>query len=168
MPDQYKTSEDLDVKCTNTSKPPRVIIIYRSLKSSIPEFLDELSPYLREVATAHENLVIVGDLNLHYGMDSATSVNRLEEMLVENDLEQRVPQLTHKMGHTLALVITEKADSILSSPDVYHSAISDHRRVVFNVVADMPQPPHQVQTVQDVRGLDKAAFALICPTNLVP
>ena len=62
----YKTFEHLDVRSTSTSKPLRVIVIYRSPVLAVRPFLDELSSYLSEVTMTPGNLVIVGDFNLHY------------------------------------------------------------------------------------------------------
>ena len=114
----------------------------------------------------HGDLLIVGDFNLHYEQDNAVGVSGLKDLLAENNLQQHVQQPTHRMGHTLDLVITRMSDSNITSMDVYPSTISDHHSVIFGVSATMPLPTRHVRQARDFRGMDRAGFTADLATKL--
>ena len=94
-------------------------------------FLDEFAIYLSDVIMTRDELLIAGDFNLHFEKPSAADVRYFKAILVENNLEQRVTQTTHKGGHMLDLVITRTTSSIVHTTEVYRSCISDHSSVLF-------------------------------------
>ena len=99
-------------------KQVRVIFIYHPTTSSLTSFLDELSAYLSEVVVIQCNILITGDFNIHFELNSAPGVEKLRQILEERGLQQNVMLPTHKRGHTLDLVISR-----ISNPIVYNVAI---------------------------------------------
>ena len=75
------------------------------------------------------SLLIAGDFNFHVDDTSdAVAANFLG--LLEFDLRQHVHSYTHRAGHTLDLVISRSAESILNVTSVDDlSIISDHYTV---------------------------------------
>ena len=83
---RYDTFEHLDVKSTQTSRPVRVVIIYRPPTISVQSFLDEFATYVNEVVVTRQDILIVGDFNLHCELNSAPDVKLLNDILAENNL----------------------------------------------------------------------------------
>ena len=172
---KFKTFEVLDVKSTYIHKPIRIIIIYRppTTTCTVIQFLDELEPYISDIAMAHEQCIIAGDFNIHYEHADASGVQRFKEILAENNLEQHVTGSTHRSGHTLDLVISRSANSAISAPCVHSirtassiisdtcihpSSISDHYSVLFHLATPLPPSMRQVEHVRNYRDLDLVSF----------
>ena len=148
------TFEHLDVKSTQTSRPVRVVIIYRPPTTSVQSFLDEFATYVNEIVVTRQDILIVGDFNLHCELNSAPGVKLLNDILAENNLKQHVTEPTHMKGHMLDLVITRSSSSIVSSTTAYPSSISDHYSVVFRLSSASPVSARAVKQLRDFRGLD--------------
>ena len=80
--------EHLDVKSAQTSRHMHVVIIYRPPTTSIQSFLDELATYGNEIVVTRQDILIVGDFNLHCELNSAPGVKVLNDILAENNMSQ--------------------------------------------------------------------------------
>ena len=118
----------------------RVVIIYRSPTTSIQSFLDEFATYINEIVVTRQDILIVGDFNLHCEFNSAPDVKVSHDILAGNNLKQHVTEPTHMKGHMLELVITRSSSSIVSSTTAYPCSISDHYSVVFHLLSASPVP----------------------------
>ena len=151
---RYDTFEHLDVNSAQTSRPVRVVIIYRPPTTSVQSFLDEFATYVNEIVVTRQDILIVGDFNLHRELNSAPGVKLLNDILAENNLKQHVTEPTYMKGHMLDLVITRSSSSIVSSTTAYPSSISDHYSVVFRLSSASPVSARAVKQLRDFRGLD--------------
>ena len=147
---RYDTFEYLDVKSTQTSRPVRVVIIYRPPTTSVQSFLDEFATYVNEIVVTRQDILIVGDFNLHCELNSAPGVKLLNDILAENNLKQHVTEPTHMKGHMLDLVITRSSSSIVLSTTAYPSSISDHYSVVFRLSSASPVSARAVKQLRDL------------------
>ena len=81
------------------------------------EFAREWSLYLERFIEVQEELLIVGDFNIH--VDTVNSLSdSFTNILDANGLKQHADQPTHRKGHTLDLVITRDTSGLLRSPPV--------------------------------------------------
>ena len=80
---RHDTFEHLDVKSTQTSIPVRVVIIYRPPTTSVQSFLDEFATYQNEIVDTRQDILIVGDFNIHCELNSAPGVKVLNDILAE-------------------------------------------------------------------------------------
>ena len=81
------------------------------------EFALGWSFYLERFIKVQEELLIVGDFNIH--VDTVNSLSdSFTNILDANGLKQDVDQPTHRTGHTLDLVITRDTSGLLRSPSV--------------------------------------------------
>ena len=98
----------------------RVVVVYRPpIVGNIQyeEFAREWSLYLERFIEVQEELLIVGDFNIH--VDTVNSLSdSFTNILDANGLKQHVDQPTHRKGHTLDLVITRDTSGLLRSPPV--------------------------------------------------
>ena len=148
----------MDVKSTQTLRPMRVVVIYRPPATNIQQFLYEFATYVNEIAMAQQDILIVGDFNLHCELGFAPGVKLLNEILAENNLQQHVTESTHIRGHRSDLVITRSPSSIVSSTMVYPSSISDHYSVVFLLSSANPVPARTIRHLRDIRGINHDRF----------
>ena len=149
---QFSTFEHLEAQLNLHNTSYRVIVVYRpppSVKNGYTEeqFMDELSDKLINCTTAHQNLLVMGDFNIHMDKPDSPLPSKFTHLLEECALSQLVKDQTHCMGHILDLVITKSDNSPVHSLSVYDLGISDHRAVIFKVIDSRPGPPRKtVQT----------------------
>ena len=77
-------------------------------------FIDQLTDFLTTLQTKYNNVIILGDINMH--MDDPNNQNAciLQDSIEAFDLIQHVKIPTYNKGHTLDVVITTKVlDSIM-------------------------------------------------------
>ena len=118
--DRFSQFELLDC-CIKINKiSTRVVVVYRPpIVGNIQyeEFAREWSLYLERFIEVQEELLIVGDFNIH--VDTVNSLSdSFTNILDANGLKQHVDQPTHRKGHTLDLVITRDTSRLLRSPPV--------------------------------------------------
>ena len=118
--DRFSQFELLDC-CIKINKiSTRVVVVYRPpIAGNIQyeEFAREWSLYLERFIEVQEELLIVGDFNIH--VDTVNSLSdSFTNILDANGLKQHVDQPTHRKGHTLDLVITRDTSGLLRSPPV--------------------------------------------------
>ena len=118
--DRFSQFELLDC-CIKINKiSTRVVVVYRPpIVGNIQyeEFAREWSLYLERFIEVQEELLIVGDFNIH--VDTVNSLSdSFTNILDANCLKQHVDQPTHRKGHTLDLVITRDTSGLLRSPPV--------------------------------------------------
>ena len=105
-----------------------------------------------------QDILIVGDFNLHCELSFAPGVKLLNEILAENNLQQHVTESTHIRRHRPDLVITHSSSSIVSSTTAYPSSISDHYSVVFLLSSANPVSAHTMRHLCNFRRLNHDRF----------
>ena len=89
-----------------------------------------------------ELLLITGDFNIHVDDPCNPDCVRFLDLLESMDLAQHVHVPTHKSGHTLDLIITRRADSLLSTDPMADYLFSDHFTVISDLIADQETIGH--------------------------
>ena len=102
-------------------------------------------------------MVISGDFNIH--VDDNGPARRFHDMHDVFGLVQHITGPTHRLGHTLDLIITLPAcapyNIIVDAP-----MLSDHSLVTCNFALSQPlSPPQQTRLMKRVSSIDGAAFA---------
>ncbi|KAK2551980.1 hypothetical protein P5673_026977 [Acropora cervicornis] len=96
--------------------------------------MNEFSSLLESYIIKTGSLLITGDFNFYVDDTSAAVAANFLGLLESFDLRQHVYSYTHRAGHTLDLVISRSAESILNVTSVDDSfIISDH----YTVCADL-------------------------------
>ncbi|KAK7092915.1 hypothetical protein V1264_008591 [Littorina saxatilis] len=126
-------------------------------KLSTPQFLAEFTELLDEYANLHCNLVVVGDINLHYDSQSDLNVNTLKTLLPTLNLSQLVDRPTHRRGHTLDWVVVGGDVGVLDLI-VQDMLISDHFVISFSFDLQKPGPARRVVTSRNMKRIDMAAL----------
>lgn len=94
------------------------------------DFLKDFSEFLFDIVTRSENLLIVGDFNIHLCCPSKPLVKEFVHLIDSFNLMQSVSVPTHKLGHTLDIVLSSGFS--IKDIDVRDSGLSDHWPVVFD------------------------------------
>ena len=87
----------------------------------------EWSSYIEQFVAVQEELLIVGDFNIH--VDYSNNESQVPDILNATGLTQHVTSPTHQKRHTLDLVITREQSNLLrGSPIVFISGVSDAKQ----------------------------------------
>ena len=124
----------IEIKLTTNTKLV-LITIYRLQFISPPIFLKEFTEFLEMLSAIPETFVL-SDINFHLETGDHY-VACFRELLIMFNLIQYVNCSTHKMCHTLDLVLARCDSPIitnLTTEDVY---LSDHFMVIFNVESEV-------------------------------
>ena len=132
----FTSMECLAFKC----KPPHsmtVLLIYRPPKPN-PSFLPEIHDLLTSLCTMSNNIVIIGDINIHVDNPSCPLAAEFLSLLDCLGLQQHVKAPTHNKGHTLDLAITNSAS--IKNLEVFDLGVSDHKVVLMTLTSLLPSP----------------------------
>ena len=89
-----------------------------------------------------ELLLITGYFNIHIDYPCDPDCVRFLDLLESMGLQQHVDAPTHKSGHTLDLIITRRADSLLSTDPMASYLFSDHFTVISDLITDQETIGH--------------------------
>ncbi|KAK7504048.1 hypothetical protein BaRGS_00004780 [Batillaria attramentaria] len=165
FPFSYTSFElaQLTITSIRSPRPVNIFCMYRpppsrKNESSHSIFLSEFSDFLELCNLLSGQLLITGDLNVHFDCPSDPVTARVVQLLQMFDLSQAVDVPTHRRGHTLDPVIYRERDGLFRSCSVHHALSSDHAAVMCYL--DAAKPPHRpvFQTVRNLRNLDHVQF----------
>ena len=128
----------------------RIVIIYRppyseEHKVTIGIFLNEFLEYLKTLLLSNEEIIILGDFNIHVDNSNDNDASKLMDIIESLGLKLHVEEPTHIFGHTLDLVITRLSDDVIRDSPHVDSYIADHGVVLFKL--NSVKPSLSVKTV---------------------
>ena len=85
--------------------------------------------------TLSSSSIILGDLNVHFDIPTNPLVLKINSLLNRYSIYQFVIVPTHKLGHTLDIVMFRPTDNIVCSTTVTQLLFSDHYCVVCDLSA---------------------------------
>ena len=109
----------------------KVLSIYKVLFESITVFLEELIQLFTMLMTSNECIIIAGDVNIHTETDESSS-KQFNNILDMFNFTQHIKFPTHKLGHTLDIVVTLKDTAVTNTVAVKYD-LSHHFLVDFNI-----------------------------------
>ena len=118
-------------KLTIANKAVHIMGIYHPPKSSSNNstmnlFFEELSDYLTENINSYEELIIIGDTNIHYDSKTNNDTIAFEELLSSFGLQQLVHCPTHISGHCIDHIIIKNSSKLEISEPTTIWEVSDH------------------------------------------
>ena len=102
--------------------------------------LDQLTDLLSYVVPKHQDIIILGDFNIHINDPEDQDAKILQDTLNAFNLKQHVNIPTHNLGHTIDLIITSNDYRGKLIPGPY---ISDHRMITLNT--NIPNPKSRTE-----------------------
>ncbi len=129
-----------------------IALVYRPPKPH-PTFISDIHNFLISLCTAHSNILVIGDFNIHVDSHNCKLASNFKQTLDCLNLQQLVDAPTHNRGHTLDLVITDSLS--VSGLQVYDVGVSDHLAVTFEVpILVPPTKPKRNMTFRNIKNLD--------------
>ena len=118
----------------------------------LEQFTDLLESYV-----ACDRLFVVGDFNVHFGNPSDPCTAALSAVLDNLSLEQLFNVPTHRGGHTLDWLITNRATDVLDLT-VADMLLSDHFVISFDLLLRKPGIVTKKVMSRNIRSVDMYAF----------
>ena len=165
LPCQRQAAEEnCQCRCFYVRVPVRLCVdrrpsfhTFRRLPTRQSTFFNELSSVFEWLATFNCPMIICGDFNIHIDGDNDVHGAHLADVLQLFDYVQHVTGPTHKLGHTLDLVIT-RADTDVSDVRV-GDMVSDHALVHFTLRSHKSTDKVQSITSRAWRKLSMDTFS---------
>ena len=155
--------ESMEIMATAVSVIIRLVVLYRfppSSKNKLKraQFIAEFSDLLEYLAPLTGKLVIVGDFNVHWDDKSNAETKQSVDTLHSFGFTQHVTGPIHLRGHTLDLVLTRSADSLIH-PCLIGDLLSDHHSIHVQLKCAKPHPQRKMVSFRKVEAIDNAKFS---------
>ena len=121
-------------------------------------FLDEFTNLLSDASLAKGQLLVVGDFNFQMDIPNHPDSENFLNLLDTFSLKQHVRSPTHRLGHTLDLILTRSTGSIVDNVSVNEPQISDHHVIHFDIRTSKPPLPMKTINCQSYKKLDLLSF----------
>src|SRR6218665_393822 len=139
--------------------PVTVLTVYRPSTTTLTlQFYEEFASVLEDLITRNNQLLILGDFNIH--LEDSVSSNSLHfsQLLAQFGLHQHISEPTCSSGGWLDLVITSDEEQILNL-HVQPPTISDHAFIKFVLPSIHMQPIHAIRRLRGWKAFDSQAFS---------
>lgn len=110
------------------TNPVTVALIYRPPKPN-RVFIQEFSDLLSALSTNCDCFLLLGDFNVHICCANDTLSSEFLNVTESFDLTQWVKSPTHKLGHTLDLILTHNLQ--IDDVNICETNFSDHMPIIF-------------------------------------
>ena len=125
--------------------------------------------FLDPCNTLSSGSMILGDINVHFDIPTNPLVLKINSLLNRYSFYQAVTVPTHKLGHTLDIVMFKPNDDIVCSTTVTQLLSSDHYCVVCGLSVIKPINHAELKQSSNLHDINLATFKadicqLISPT----
>ena len=124
--------EHMKMSIISDTKLVFVLVIYRPPCTSLALFLEEFSCLLEETTLQHDNVLLIGDFNIHKDQENGY-MNKFGNIMSAFSLLQHVTQPTNDKGHILDLVISREKSDVQVSKVRIDTPFSDHYAISFDL-----------------------------------
>ena len=133
-PFEASTFEIFEFTLLTKPKNIHVICIYRP-NGSVKKFLEELDTLLSLRCTCIENILLLGDLNIHLDKHLDRNTKLFSEILDSFGLAQHVTEPTHQAGHILDPIVFSlgNMNSQIQNVVVTPMPVSDHYLITSSI-----------------------------------
>ena len=131
---------------------------YPGPQSVIPDILDiQFADILDIYATLPDELVIVGDFNFHFDINTDVHVRRFRDLLYSHGMTQYVEVATHQEGHILDLIIARTYSCVVDT--VVADLIPDHCAVHCRIAMRKPPFRRELKTYRKMKATNLTSFS---------
>ena len=102
--------------------------------------------------------MVAGDMNIHVDDPDDSDAIKFLDLLDTYGLTQHVNTPTHRLGHTLDLIITRVSHALAKSTPISDSYLSDHSTVLCPLVLRKPVLAVKQVTFRKIKAIDLANF----------
>jgi exonuclease III len=122
------------------------------------QFRDELSDFLDHHILDKNRLLVCGDFNVHVDNDNCNESKEFKFLMESYGLLQHIKSSTHQKGHTLDLIFTRDADSLVSNVVVNDTQLSDHYWILCSLKVARPKSVPKTISYRKLKEIDVPAF----------
>ena len=156
-----RTMETMEITVELRNTMCTIVTIYRpgasaKNKYSMNDFFTEFTEILTHYNTYKNEVIFVGDFNIHVNKPADPNAKRLSELLNLFDLHQHVTEPTHQNGNTLDLVITSKKSTVHKC--IVEDMNSDHNNVLIYMNTQKPKPCYKSVSTRKYKNINIQAF----------
>ena len=119
-------------------------VIYRPPNKNIGDFIPMFEKHILELEKSEKNVYYLGDFNIHMDDRDKVDTKRMNTLLETFSLKNYITSPTHRLGHTLDLVINNNVNMVQNISVDSVNLISDHMTIFFNIDIDLKQRVHRV------------------------
>uniref|UniRef100_A0A8C5G3G3 Reverse transcriptase domain-containing protein n=1 Tax=Gouania willdenowi TaxID=441366 RepID=A0A8C5G3G3_GOUWI len=150
---------------SKTCQPVLFVIIYRP-PGPYSEFLSEFSDFISNLVLSSDKILIVGDFNIHVDKDSDSLSSAFMSLIDSVGFFQTINEATHRLNHTLDLVLTYGLDinELKVYPENY--LLSDHFLISFNIILEDLALCNKIVTSRNLSNSAVAKFKEAIPAAL--
>ena len=118
-------------------------------------FIDEITDFLADRMAKYNNIVIMGDLNIHVDDLPITDFYIFNDAMHAFSFKQYVTSPNHKCGHPLDLIFSKMSSELNLHNFTVHESISDHTLVTVNTTFNKAPWEPTEKTIRDTTRLSK-------------
>ena len=143
-------------------EPIRLVVLYRlhpKKKTGITNalFFEEFTNLVDSLVTKPGKLLMMGDFNIHWDNQQSPDTRHLMAILESVSLKQFITQTTHKLGHTIDLVVSRTDDNLIADTSVT-SGLSDHNIIITVLQVEKVVSQSKMMTYRKLRDIDVNLF----------
>ena len=155
---KFKSFEYLQLDILVENKKISVFPIYRPEPNLVAMnvFFEEFSNLLERICIIPNDILILGDFNIHLDILNNPLSLRFVEMLTSFNLIQHITEATHESGHTLDLVISRPNDFVTNI--IVGEYFSDHKTILFDLKSGKLQAKKKTVSSRNYRKMDMDSF----------
>ena len=122
-------------------------------------FCNELPDFLDYVNTLRGNVIILGDLNVHYNQPSNWLTKQVVDLFTQYDFEQGVNEATFsKSGNIIDWILYRESDALVKNCKVNHMLTSDHVAVTCTLNEFKPAKEFTCRVARNFKNINKEKF----------
>lgn len=131
-------------------------------------FIDEFTEHIIDFLANNENVLVLGDFNIHYENDTDPDVQIFRDMMTALELKEQVGHPTHKCGHHLDLIFGEELTTMSTITCKVKELVSDHALIEIELNVRKDDAKKTIITTRETSKVSpeqwKAAF---CTNNVI-
>ena len=124
---------------------------------TVSQFKEEFPILLESLCITNQQLLIVGDFNVHIDDPNDGLASFLRDTLSAFGIKQHVECATHNKSHTLDLVMTKLEENI-TDLRVTDPQLSDHHLVFFGLETELVEKQKKTVTYRKLKAINLQSF----------
>ena len=157
---QYSSFEHTIVTAkTKSNSKITLVTIYRLLFISTALFLEELTMLLETFSASDETFILAGDVNIHLDDKNDIHTKQFNDIMEMFNLVQHVNFATHKLGHTIDIVVTQADSPVIENIKASNVDLSDHYMILFDSkTIRLDQKEYVTLNYRNTKAVDNEQF----------
>ena len=136
-----------------------IVAIYRppystTNQATVQSFFEEFTNWIETKSNEYNNIVVLGDFNIHINNDLDAEANRFKDIMEALGLQQHVSFATHRYGNTLDHIYTEIGSTVVIDYCKEGPILSDHTAIICGTNIQKGNITRQEVSYRKINGID--------------